>query len=180
MLWRFERAPRKECSASDRGEFSGRSLKPLDVPNESVGKQYVAKASTIINAPIAKVWDALVNPDIIRQYMFGTDVVSDWKSGTPIIWKGEWKGKKYEDRGTILRLEPEHVISYSHFSPLSGLPDAPENYHTVTVELSRTGNGTVVSLSQDKSPTEDARKHSEENWGMMLASLKKLLENQNR
>lgn len=29
----------------------------------------VAKASTTIDAPVAKVWEALVNPATIRQYM---------------------------------------------------------------------------------------------------------------
>ncbi len=108
--------------------------------------------------------------------MFGTNVISDWKQGSPIVWKGEWQGKKYEDRGVILKQEPERLIQYSHFSPLSGKPDLPENYHTVTVELVSDGAETAVSLSQDNNETEQAREHSEENWKMMLASLKKLLE----
>jgi len=60
--------------------------------------------------------------------MFGTNAVSDWKEGSPIVWKGEWMGKKYEDRGVILKLEPGNMIQYSHFSPLTGQPDLPENY----------------------------------------------------
>jgi len=86
---------------------------------------FMANAEIGINAPIAKVWDALVNPETIKQYMFGTNVVSDWKEGSPIVWKGEWQGKTYEDKGVILRLVPRQIIQYSHFSPLSGLPDVP-------------------------------------------------------
>jgi uncharacterized protein YndB with AHSA1/START domain len=136
----------------------------------------IAKASITVNAPVAKVWDAFVNPNIIRQYMFGTNAVSEWKEGSPIVWKGEWQGKRYEDKGVILELKPERMISYSHFSPLSGLPDVPENYHTVTIELSSDKNRTHVSLTQDGNVDEEARQHSEQNWGMMLASLKKALE----
>jgi uncharacterized protein YndB with AHSA1/START domain len=137
---------------------------------------HVAKASVTIDAPIAKVWDALVNPDTIRQYMFGTTVVSEWKKGSPIVWKGEWKGRAYEDKGVIVELEPERRLRYSHFSPLAGLPDLPENYHNVTIELS-VENGLVrVTLSQDNNPTAEAREHSERNWATMLAGLKKLLE----
>ena len=136
----------------------------------------IAKVSTTINAPAQKVWDALTDPEVIRRYMFGTNVISDWKQGSPIVWKGEWQGKKYEDRGVILKLEPERLIQYSHFSPLSGKPDLPENYHTVTIELVSHGVETAVSLSQDNNETEQAREHSEENWKTMLASLKKLLE----
>lgn len=137
---------------------------------------HVAKASITIDAPIAKVWDALVNPDTIRQYMFGTTVASEWKKGSPIVWKGEWKGKAYEDKGVILELEPERRLQYTHFSPLTGAPDLPENYHKVTIELSKENGRVRLTLSQDNNPTAEALKHSEQNWATMLASLKKLLE----
>ena len=136
----------------------------------------VAKASTTVHASAGKVWDALVNPEVIKQYMFGAEVESEWMEGSPIIWKGMWKGKEYKDKGVILKLEPKHVIRYSHFSPLSGLPDIPENYHTVTVRLTRKGNQTRISLSQDNNPTAEALEDSEKNWGMMLARMKELLE----
>ncbi len=136
-------------------------------------KGFVARASISVNAPAAEVWDALTNPRVIKQYMFGTNVISDWKEGSPIIWKGEWQGKKYEDKGVILKLEPERMIQYSHFSPLSGEPDVPENYHTVTIELSNDVIQTTVSLSQDNNETEQEREHSEKNWRMMLEELKK-------
>ena len=139
-------------------------------------KGLVAETSVTINVPVAKVWDALTNPEMIKQYMFGTDTVSDWKEGSSIVWKGEWQGKKYEDKGVILQLKPKRMIQYSHFSPLSGQPDVPENYHTVTVELSNDGVQTTVSLSQDNNDTEEAREHSEKNWKMMLDGLRKLLE----
>ena len=141
-------------------------------------KNLVARASTTINAPSERVWDALVNPAAIKQYMFGTDVVSDWREGSPIVWKGEWQGQAYEDKGVILQLKPGRTIQYSHFSPLSGVPDKPENYHTVTIELSADRNQTHVSLAQDHNATEEERAHSEENWKIMLAALKKLLARQ--
>jgi uncharacterized protein YndB with AHSA1/START domain len=141
-----------------------------------MNKNLIARVSITTNAPITDVWNALVNPKAIKQYMFGTNVVSDWKEGSPIVWKGEWQGKSYEDKGVILQLKPERTIQYSHFSPLSGLPDKPESYHTVTIELSNDGAQTRVSLSQDNNQTEQEREHSENNWGMMLTSLKKFLE----
>jgi uncharacterized protein YndB with AHSA1/START domain len=139
-------------------------------------KDLIARASTTIRAPSERVWDALVNPAAIKQYMFGTDVVSDWREGSPIVWKGEWQGKPYEDKGVILQLKPERILQYSHFSPLSGVPDKLENYHTVTIELSADRNQTHVSLAQDNNATEEERTHSEKNWEMMLAALKKFLE----
>lgn len=144
------------------------------MPTETTN--FIARSSTTIAAPAEKVWNALVTPATIKQYMFGTTVTSDWKEGSSITWKGEWKGKAYEDKGVIRQFRPGRALQYTHFSPLGGLPDKPENYHTVTVQLSPEGNQTRVSLTQDNNPTEEARAHSEKNWGMMLDGLKKLLE----
>jgi uncharacterized protein YndB with AHSA1/START domain len=136
----------------------------------------VANASITIDAPKDKVWDALVDPKAIKQYMFGTDLSSDFREGSPITWKGEWQGRAYEDKGTVLQVKPGEVLQYTHFSPFAGLPDKPENYHTVTINLSPDGDGTRVSLSQDNNPTEEEKKHSEDNWKMMLSKLKEFLE----
>ena len=143
-----------------------------------MNKGVIANVSTAIDAPSADVWQALVTPTAIKEYMFGTTVTSDWVVGSPIVWKGEWQGRAYEDKGIILQVVPERVLEYSHFSPLAGVPDVPENYHIVTVELSPDGERTRVALSQDNNPTEQAREHSEKNWGMMLAALKQFLERQ--
>ena len=108
--------------------------------------------------------------------MFGTTVISDWKEGSKIAWKGEWNGKSYEDKGIILQFKPKTKLQYSHFSPLTGQPDIPENYHTVTIELTNKDKQTIVFLSQDNNTTKQAKEYSEQNWMMMLTGLKKLLE----
>ena len=131
---------------------------------------------TTIAADPGTVWRALVDPAAIKQYMFGTTVESNWSPGSPITWKGEWQGRAFEDKGTLLRVEPGRLLQYSHFSPLSGLPNEPENYHTVTIALEPEGAGTSVTLTQDGSTTEEARQHSEETWRTMLDSLKSYAE----
>jgi len=141
-----------------------------------IAANYIAKALITINASAEKVWHALTDPGMIKKYMFGTTVISDWKEGSKIIWKGEWEGKSYEDKGKILRFEPKKSLQYSHFSPLSGLHENPENYHIVTIDLEEKDKQTTVTLTQDNNPDEKTKDHSEKNWKMMLASLKKLLE----
>lgn len=138
----------------------------------------IAKASEVVEAPVQNVWDALVDPKAIKEYMFGTTVTSDWRKGSSISWKGEYQGKAYEDKGEILEFEPGHVLKYSHFSPLSGRLDEPENYHNVTIELAEEDHATRVSLSQDNNPNEEAREHSAKNWETMLTGLKKYVEGQ--
>jgi uncharacterized protein YndB with AHSA1/START domain len=139
-------------------------------------KDLIAKASTTIDAPPSEVWSALVTPAAIKQYMFGADARSDWREGSAITWSGEWKGKPFQDKGVIRKIKPDHVLQYSHFSPLSGLADKPENYHTVTIELSNGDAKTRVMLTQDNNATDDARADSEKNWNTMLKGLKEFVE----
>ena len=139
-------------------------------------KNLTAKVSTTVDASVNKVWQALVTPEQIKEYMFGTNVVSDWQEGSSIVWKGEWEGKPYEDKGEILTLDEGKRLQYSHYSPMSGEKDNPENYHTVTIDLAKAGDQTKVTLSQDGNDNEEAQQHAAENWQMMLDSLKKFVE----
>jgi uncharacterized protein YndB with AHSA1/START domain len=141
-----------------------------------MSKDLVASATISIAADKSRVWNALVTPKAIKQYMFGADVQSDWAVGSKITWSGEFNGKNYEDKGEILQFEPTRTLSYSHFSPMSGKPDQPENYHTVTIRLSESGGTTRVSLSQDKNRDEKSQAESEKSWKAMLEGLKNYVE----
>jgi len=141
-----------------------------------MNEDFIAKASTAIKASRQAVWEALTSPEAIKEYMFGARVDTNWLEGDPISWKGQWQGKAYEDKGTILQFKPTQRLQYSHYSPLSGLPDKPEHYHTVTIDLSGNGTETEAMLTQNQNATEAARTHSEKNWNLMLAGLKKFVE----
>jgi uncharacterized protein YndB with AHSA1/START domain len=138
--------------------------------------KYIAEATTTINAPASKVWDALTKPDQIKQYLFGTEVTTDWQVGSPITYRGVWEGKAYEDKGMILQREPGKVLVSTFWSSLSGLPDIPENYKTVRYELSPEGDKTRLTITQDNNDSPDEAKHSQQNWQMVLDGIKKLLE----
>ena len=141
-----------------------------------MAKGLIASAATTIEAPKARVWDALVDRAALKQYMFGADVISDFREGSAIVWKGEWKGKPYEDKGTILQARPGETLDYTHYSPLAGKPDVPDSYHTVKITLSEEGPRTRVSLVQDGNENEESKSHAEENWNKMLGGLKKYVE----
>ena len=137
---------------------------------------HVAKVSMVIDAPKEEVWEALTDPHSIRQYMFGTKVTTDWQEGSPITWEGEWEGRQYQDKGTIREIHPPQILEYSHFSPLTGLPDVPANYHKVRIEVVDDGPATRVTLIQDNNETAEAKDHSEKNWQSMLDGLKQVVE----
>lgn len=129
-----------------------------------------------INAEVASVWDALINPVKIKQYLFGTDIHCDWKVGSSLRFTGEWEGKQYEDKGTILAIETEQLLSYNYWSSFSGVADVKENYQIVTFVLVSKGGKTQVNLTQQNILSEEAKAHSEQNWKMVLTSLKDLVE----
>lgn len=137
---------------------------------------YIAKTSIMIAASPEKVWAALTDPVMIKQYLFGTTVSSDWKEGSPITYKGEWQGIPYEDKGLILRVEPEKLLESTYWSSMSGLADVPENYKKVTYMIDQGEGGLMLSITQDNNPTEEAQQHSEQNWNVVLIAIKKLLE----
>lgn len=129
-----------------------------------------------INAPLQKVWDALTTPATIKEYFFGTHAESDWKVGSPLVFKGEWEGKAYVDKGTILQSNPPHLFQYDYLSSWSDKPDIPENYNTITYELTEQAGGTLLSITQTNCTDEAQQKHSEENWMGIMTGMKKLVE----
>jgi uncharacterized protein YndB with AHSA1/START domain len=137
---------------------------------------FVATAEAEIDAPPEKVWRALTDPKQIEEYMFGSQVETDWKPGSRIVWRGEYEGKQYEDKGEIVEIEPNRRLKVTHFSPLSGLEDIPENYHTLLYELEERDGSTRISLRQDNNPSAEAAEHSRANWEKMLVGLKQVVE----
>jgi uncharacterized protein YndB with AHSA1/START domain len=137
---------------------------------------HIATASVTVDASAPAVWRALTDPALIARYMFGSTVTSDWTVGSTITYAGEYEGKQYEDHGEILEIRSNELLRVTHFSPLSGQPDVPENYHTIEYTLTPVGGSTRVTLTQDKNTSEAEATHSSENWTRMLEGLKKVVE----
>lgn len=133
--------------------------------------------SIIINAPAAKVWEALTNPAIVKQYFFGTNVKSDWKKDSPIIWEGEWEGRAYQDKGHILDIEPGRYLKYNYWSSMSGTGDKPENYADISYSLSEQDGKTVLTVTQDNIKNQESKEHSEQNWQFVFGKMKDMVEN---
>ncbi len=137
-----------------------------------------------INAAPAKVWDALVNPEQTKKYMFGCETVSDWKVGSPLLWRGTYEEKEMVFvKGNIIEIKQEKFLFYTVFDPNSAMPDIPENYLTVTYELENLNESTVLTVTQGDytKVAEGEKRYKEaynngEGWNPILVEIKKLLE----
>ena len=138
--------------------------------------ELILRKSIELNASVSRVWEALTVPELVKQYFFGTEITTDWKKGSPIFYRGVWEGKAYEDKGHILDIEKEKFIRYNYWSSFSGTEDIPSNYANISYELSQESGGTILTIVQYGVKNQEALEHSEQNWGMVLDGLKKLVE----
>jgi uncharacterized protein YndB with AHSA1/START domain len=141
-----------------------------------MGTDLGVRTSVTIDAPIDRVWRAITTPDVIKQWFFGVDTRSEWEPGSELVHTGEWQGRPYEDKGTILRIQPAMELVHTHWSPMSGRPDEPENYEEVTWSLSERDGETDLTITETNLASEEAKAMSEQSWRMVLENLKTLLE----
>src|ERR1700680_1594772 len=139
-------------------------------------KTLIAQTSIQINNTVDEAWNALVNPEIIAKYMLGSQQVSDWQKGSSIIWKKDFKGRKFEDKGVILEITPHKSLKKPPYSPASGKPDAPENYQTVSLTLKENAEGTTIELSSDNNATEKEKEMTEQIWAYYFQGLKIMMD----
>jgi len=151
-------------------------------------QQLIIKNTISINAPAAKVWDALVNPVQTKKYMFGCETVSDWKIGSELLWRGEYEGKKMDFvKGHVVQLKPNELLVYTVIDPNNpSIPDVPENYLTVTYTVTEENGVTLFTVTQGDYATvaEGEKRYQDsynngEGWNPILVEIKKLVEETN-
>jgi uncharacterized protein YndB with AHSA1/START domain len=137
-----------------------------------------------INAPSSKVWDALINPQQTKKYMFGCEAISDWKVGSDLIWQMDYDGKPFIPvKGKIILMAPGMILGYTVFDPHSNMPDIPENYLSVNYNLIEQNGETILTVMQGDYNTvaDGARRYKEaynegKGWDPILQEIKKLVE----
>jgi uncharacterized protein YndB with AHSA1/START domain len=123
-----------------------------------------SKCTILINAQKQKVWDALTNPVLVKEWQYGSDVVTDWKTGSEIRFRTVWNDQVFEQWGKILEINPNELIRYSLFFPRPDLEDTAENYFIMSYLLSDIGNQVKLEiLKEDNRPGAVKEESNEEN-----------------
>ena len=130
-----------------------------------------------IRAPVKKVWLALTSPGLVKQWQYGSDLLTTWEVGTPIVFRNEWNGQVFEQKGMVLEFSPESRLKYSLFFPRPDVQDIPENYFFMTYELAESGGTTSLLVRQeDPRPASPEESSGGEEGTDVLSSLKELVE----
>jgi len=147
-------------------------------------KELIVKNVIEVNEPASKVWDALVNPEKTKIYMFGCEAISAWKVGDELLWKGSYEGKEMIFvKGHVKEIEINRKLVYTTFDPNSTMDDKPENYLDVTYLLDETNGKTTLTVTQgDYNKVADGERryiessNNGEGWNPILVEIKKLVE----
>lgn len=142
-----------------------------------MNKNLKVSKSIVINAETSEIWDALTNPEKIKIYLFGTETITDWKIGSPIVFQGEYEGHQYKDKGNVLENVHNKRLKYNYWSGFSGLQDAPENYSIITYDIEELiKNNVKFTWTQEGYANEEGQQHSDSGLYGMLEQIKVLVE----
>lgn len=133
-------------------------------------------STIIINAPVHKVWDALTKPEIVKQWQYGSDMITHWSIGSDITFRTEWQGKTFEQWGKVLEIKPDEIIKYSLFAPRPGLDDKPENYFIMSYILTAGNNQTKLDIIQEDNRPGAIQEDPKGEENPILQSLKTIIE----
>ncbi len=136
----------------------------------------VAEAEKLIHADVSAVWDALLNPEKIKQYLYGFEAISDWKVGSPITFRGEMDGQVFEDKAIIRFMEPRTKFGYSYWSLYFGTEDKLENYVDFTFFLEPDGENTKLKVTRGNNNTAEECEKQREGCKIFLDNINDVIE----
>jgi uncharacterized protein YndB with AHSA1/START domain len=127
-------------------------------------------------APIDKVWNALVQPELVKKWQYGSDLITDWKIGSAIRFRNEWDGQVFEQWGNVLEFVPNQKIKYSLFFPRPELEDKPENYFIMSYILAEENGKIKLEIQQEDNRPGAVQEEPQGEENPILQSLKSLVE----
>lgn len=144
--------------------------------NNQLNHNLSLRMTKSIHSSLERVWEILTSPKYIKEYLYGTDAISEWKEGSSLTFKGVWEGTPYEEKGIILKFQPSHTFKYSYFTAFFELPDNPENYSIIENNLTEANGIVTIQLTQSGFTSEEKLKHSESSWNQCLDIIKEIAE----
>ena len=123
-----------------------------------------------IAATPERVWQAITDPELTKQYYYGTAVESDWKPGSPMIYRKDDGGEAIQCE--VVEVDPPKRLVHTFFFP--GTDESPSR---VTWSIEPRGEASLLTLTHDEFDGETSTYRSvAHGWVPILSGLKTLLE----
>lgn len=130
-----------------------------------------------IKASRERIFSALTNSEEIPKYYPLNEVKSQWELGSEVHYKGEVNGAPFTDYGVIEKLDSPSVYAYSYWSDNHGTERLPENYITISYQLSESNHGTDLTVTQSNIKSAELYELMKDQvWDFLLGSLKEYVE----
>ena len=133
-------------------------------------------STVTINATKQKVWDTLTKPELVKQWQYGSDLLTNWTVGDKIEFVTQWEGNIFKQWGTVLTFIPTDSLSYNLFAPRPDLEDKPENYFIMSYVLTEIGGQTKLEIIQEDNRPNAVQEEPQGEENPILKSLKELAE----
>ena len=134
--------------------------------------------STTFNTTPEKLWDLLINPEWTEKYMYNCKVISDFKIGSKIDWKGNFQGEEQFLTGEILELDWGKQIKYTIIDPALKDETKAENFSHITYEIKeQNGKQLLTVVNEIFEEDEEHLKQIIQGWeGYIFPTMQKCLE----
>jgi uncharacterized protein YndB with AHSA1/START domain len=137
-----------------------------------------------VKVPAEKLWKVLTHSEHTKKYMFGCEVITDWKPGSAVIWRGQYEGASVDFvTGFVLEIQPDVKLKYSVIDPNAVYPKTPENHLNVTYLLNEVDGVTEFTVVQDgfENVADGEKRYTEvsnngEGWNPILMEIRKIAE----
>jgi len=139
------------------------------------------KTVRLINATPKTVWQTLTDSDLVKQYMFGSMIESNWEIGSSITFYIEKDGERIDAvYGKIEKLEPHSSFRHTLYPPNAEYPNIPENHIYVEYTLKENNGKTELSIEQGgfETAADGEKRYTDvkNGWDVVLPSLTKVAE----
>lgn len=120
-----------------------------------------------------KLWNAITDPELTRQYFHSTEVKSDFRKGSTIDYMltGDDGKTRSAVTGDIVEVEPMRRLVHSF-----GFPSNEDPPSTVTYEMEEMGDVVKLTLTHEFESEDDTFRGTRDGWPPILSGLKTLLE----
>ena len=128
-----------------------------------------------LGAGPAKVWRAITEPEMLKQWMAPSDVFKVPVAEADVRVGGRYHivmnapdGEVHDVSGVYREIVPNKKLVYTW-----AWKSTPERQSVVTIELRAAGSGTELTLRHEQFADADARDHHQQGWMGCLARLEK-------